>query len=184
MGVALGRLWQRVMGLRAFRVLMLGLDYSGKTTLLYRLSLGETVPTIPTIGFNVETLKHGASSIVMWDLGYQEKLVPLWRHYYQGATGLIFVIDSSDSDRLPEAKAVLQKLLRDDELRRLPLLVLANKQDLPNSLAHAQVATELALQSLVDRPWYVQDSCGCTGAGLEEGLSWLVQLMVWSPIAR
>lgn len=179
MGAALGRLWRRLQGLHSFRVMMLGLDFAGKTTLLYRLKVGETVVTIATQGFNVETLQYGSSSIVVWDVGYQEKLIPLWKHYYPGTTGIIYVLDSADSTRLSENKALLQRLMLENELRGLPVLVFANKQDLSGSLSPGQIETEMDLPSLVNRRWHIQGSCGCTGEGLEEGLGWLVQSMIW-----
>ena len=181
MGVALSRLWQRVMGIRALRVLILGLDAAGKTTVLYRLKLGEVVTTIPTIGFNIETVSSGQSTVTAWDLGYREKLIPLWRHYYPNTTGLIFVLDSADQSRLIEAKTILDMLLREENLRGIPVLFLANKQDLPNALPPSQVVNELDLQHISDRPWLAVGSSCYTGAGLQEGLDWLAKAMMWGP---
>ncbi|XP_070571399.1 ADP-ribosylation factor 1-like [Ptychodera flava] len=85
------------------RMLMLGLDAAGKTTILYKIKLNETVTTIPTIGFNVETVKPKKGlEFIVWDVGGQEKIRALWRHYYTGIDGLIFVVDSSDKLRLGE----------------------------------------------------------------------------------
>lgn len=181
MGVALSRLWQRVMGIRALRVLILGLDAAGKTTVLYRLKLGEVVTTIPTIGFNIETVTSGQSTITAWDLGYREKLIPLWRHYYPNTTGMIFVLDSADQSRLLEAKSILDMLLWEENLSGVPVLFLANKQDLPSALLPSQVVTELDLQHISDRPWLVVGSSCYTGAGLQEGLDWLAKAMMWGP---
>ena len=97
-------------------MLVLGLDAAGKTTALYRLKLGEVVTTIPTIGFNVETVSSGQSTITAWDIGYSHKLTPMWRHYYPNTTGLIFVLDSADQSRLAEAKIILDMLLREENL--------------------------------------------------------------------
>ena len=88
---------------RDMRVLMVGLDAAGKTTILYKLKLGEIVTTIPTIGFDVETVDYKNVSFTVWDVGGQDKIRPLWRHYYQGTQGLIFVVDSNDKDRIGEA---------------------------------------------------------------------------------
>lgn len=181
MGVALSRLWQRVMGIREFRVLIFGLDAAGKTTALYRLKLGEIVTTIHTIGFNVETVTSGQSTITAWDIGYSDKFTPLWRHYYPNTTGLIFVVDSVDQSRLLEAKTILEMLLSGENLLGVPVLVLANKQDLPNALSPSQVVTELDLQRISDRPWHIEGTCSCTGEGLQEGLDWLAKAMMWIP---
>ena len=82
-----------------FRCLSIGLDASGKTTILYKLKLGEVVTTIPTIGFNVETVAHNDAELTMWDVGGCDKIRPLWRHYYQNTQALVFIVDSRDLDR-------------------------------------------------------------------------------------
>merc|ERR1711964_87347 len=94
-----------------------GLDAAGKTTILYKLKLGEVVTTIPTIGFNVETVEYKNLSFTVWDVGGQDKIRPLWRHYYQGTNGLIYVIDSNDRDRIEDAREDLTKMLNEDEMR-------------------------------------------------------------------
>ena len=96
---------------------MVGLDAAGKTTILYKLKLGEVVTTIPTIGFNVETVEYKNISFTVWDVGGQDKIRPLWRHYYQNTQGLIFVVDSNDSDRIDAARDEMHRMLNEDELR-------------------------------------------------------------------
>jgi ADP-ribosylation factor 1/2 len=97
--------------------------------------LGEIVTTIPTIGFNVETVEYKNIQFTVWDVGGQDKIRPLWRHYFQNTQGIIFVVDSNDRDRVNEAREELQRMLNEDELRDALLLVFANKQDLPVRLA-------------------------------------------------
>merc|ERR1719281_214479 len=111
---------------------MLGLDAAGKTTILYKIKLGEVVTTIPTVGFNVEEVQYKNLRMTVWDVGGQDKIRKLWRHYYQGTQGLIFVVDSSDRDRIEDAREELQKMLREEEMHEAAVLVFANKQDLPN----------------------------------------------------
>merc|ERR1712151_337392 len=115
---------------------------------LYNLKIGEVVTTIPTIGFNVETCEYKNVKFTVWDIGGQDRIRKLWRHYYMGTHGVIFVVDSSDRDRIQDARDELWKLLDDDELRDAVLLVLANKQDLPNSMAVAEVSKHLGLPEL------------------------------------
>lgn len=98
------------------RILMVGLDAAGKTTILYKLKLGEVVTTIPTIGFNVETVEYKNLSFTVWDVGGQDKIRPLWRHYYQGTNGLIYVVDSNDRDRIEDAREEMTKMLNEDDL--------------------------------------------------------------------
>lgn len=156
------------------RLLMLGLDAAGKTTILYKLQLGDAPQTMPTIGFNVETLKLGNSSLVMWDIGGQEKLRGLWRHYYQHTDGLIFVVDSSDKGRLEEAKEEFHRVLSDELLKSVAILVYANKRDLPNAASASDVAKALGLSSERARHWTVQDSNAVSGDGLLEGMTWMI----------
>lgn len=152
---------------------MVGLDAAGKTTILYKLKLGEVVTTIPTIGFNVETVEYKNICFTVWDVGGQDKIRPLWRHYFQNTEGLIFVIDSNDRERIAEAEQELQSMLREDELRDAILLIFANKQDLPNAMTAAELTDKLGLQSLRNRQWYIQSTCATQGQGLYEGLDWL-----------
>jgi small GTP-binding protein len=152
---------------------MVGLDAAGKTTILYKLKLGEVVTTIPTIGFNVEKVEYKNICFTVWDIGGQDKIRKLWRYYYQGTQGLIFVVDSNDRERIEDARDELSKILGEDEMRDAAVLVFANKQDLPNSMAPAEVAEKLGLNSLRHRDWFIQSACATTGDGLYEGLDWL-----------
>jgi len=173
MGLAFTKLWQRMLGSKEMRILMVGLDAAGKTTILYKLKLGEVVTTIPTIGFNVETVEYKNISFTVWDVGGQDKIRPLWRHYYQGTQGLIFVVDSNDRDRVEDAREELSKMLNEDEMRDAVLLVFANKQDLPNAMPAAEVTEKLGLSNMRNRQWFIQSACATTGDGLYEGLDWL-----------
>jgi len=162
------------------RILMVGLDAAGKTTILYKLKLGEVVTTIPTIGFNVETVEYKNISFTVWDVGGQDKIRPLWRHYYQNTQGIIFVVDSNDRERIDDssgadnsAKEELHRMLAEDELRDATLLVFANKQDLPNAMSVNEITEKLGLNQLRNRKWYIQATCATTGDGLYEGLDWL-----------
>merc|ERR1711898_9609 len=158
---------------KEMRILMVGLDAAGKTTILYKLKLGEVVTTIPTIGFNVETVEYKNISFTVWDVGGQDKIRPLWRHYYQNTQGLIFVIDSNDRDRIEDAREELTKMLNEEEMRDAVLLVFANKQDLPNAMTAAEITEKLGLHSMRNRQWFIQSACATTGDGLYEGLDWL-----------
>jgi len=160
------------------RILMLGLDAAGKTTILYRLQIGEVVSTIPTIGFNVETVRYKNVSFQVWDLGGQSSIRPYWRCYYPQTSAIIFVIDSADVDRLSTTRAELLTMLAEDELREVPLLVFCNKQDVPGALKPEKISEELGLAgSETGRQWSVRGSSAIKGEGLEEGLDWLVNVI-------
>jgi len=155
------------------RVLTIGLDNGGKTTILYQFKLGEVVTSIPTIGFNVEAIEYKNRQLQIWDVGGQDKVRPLWRHYYESSDALMFVVDSSDRDRIGQARAELMRALSEEELKDAPLLVFANKQDLPSAMCCSQIVERLGLHTLRCRAWYIQAVCATSGDGLYEGLDWL-----------
>merc|ERR1711991_1309631 len=173
MGLTFSKVFGKLFGKKNSRILMVGLDAAGKTTILYKLKLGEVVTTIPTIGFNVETVEYKNINFTVWDVGGQDKIRPLWRHYFQNTQGLIYVCDPNDRERISESREELQKMLSEDELRDAVLLVFANKQDLPNAMSVAETTDQLGLQELRLRKWYIQGCCAATGDGLYQGLDWL-----------
>ncbi|XP_058229125.1 ADP-ribosylation factor 4-like [Hemibagrus wyckioides] len=164
MGLIFSAIFSRFINKKEMRLLMVGLDAAGKTTVLYKLKLGEVVTTIPTIGFNVETVEYKILS---------EHLSGLLLIYCVLVQGLIFVVDSSDHERIQEAALELQMMLEDDELRDAVVLVLANKQDLPNAMPVQEMTKKLSLHAMKGRDWYIQSTCARNGAGLYEGLDWL-----------
>ncbi|CAK87419.1 unnamed protein product (macronuclear) [Paramecium tetraurelia] len=171
MGIPLSTIFDSWFSKKEMRILMVGLDAAGKTTILYRLKLGEIVHSVPTIGFNVEKVEYKNISFTVWDIGGQDKLRLLWRHYFTGTQGIIFVIDSSDKERLNVAKEELMRLMGDEELRDAALLILANKFDI-SQVTVDQLISKLELQSM-RREWFVQTTCAITGDGLYQGLDWL-----------
>ncbi|XP_063238200.1 ADP-ribosylation factor 2 [Bacillus rossius redtenbacheri] len=173
MGLTISSVFNRLFGKTQMRILMVGLDAAGKTTILYKLKLGEIVTTIPTIGFNVETVEYKNICFTVWDVGGQDKIRQLWRHYFQNTQGLIFVVDSNDRGRIEEAEKELQNMMQEDELRDAVLLVFANKQDLPEAMSAAELTDKLGLNHLRNRKWYIQTTCATQGHGLYEGLDWL-----------
>ena len=149
---------------------MLGLDNAGKTTVLYKLRLGEVVSTVPTIGFNVEEVNFKGLDLLVWDVGGQEKIRPLWRHYYQNTDGVVFVVDSTDSYRLDSesgcegsAQEELRNLLSDSALEGLPFLILANKQDEKGAVKLKDMTSKLGLDKIKNRPWYSRNLCSHWG---------------------
>lgn len=131
-------------GKKDMRILMLGLDAAGKTTILYKLKLGEIVSSVPTIGFNVETLEFKNIKFTVWDVGGQDKIRLLWKHYYQNTQGLIFVVDSLDTERIDIAKEELHRMLSQEEMAQAAVLVFANKQD-QATMTIPEITNRLAL---------------------------------------
>lgn len=140
-----------------------------------RLHVGEVVQTIPTIGFNVETVTYKNIKFQVWDLGGQTSIRPYWRCYYPNTQAIIYVVDSCDVDRLPTSRDEFQAILDEEELKDAVILVYANKQDLPGALSDAQVAEGLGLTSIKNREWFIMKTSAIKGEGLFEGLDWLSQ---------
>jgi len=177
MGLTFSSLWTRLFTRKETKVLILGLDNAGKSTILYRITMGSVVASAPTVGSNHEIYDYKGVRFGLIDIGGQTSLRSSWGQYFAGTAAIILVIDSSDSTRLPLAKAELQKLVVDEELRTSLLLVLANKQDLPvaeGRLTPAQVSEALGLTDLREREWQIMGCSALTGIGLFEGMDWLV----------
>eukprot|EP00929_Paragymnodinium_shiwhaense_P078937 TRINITY_DN40971_c0_g1_i2.p2 TRINITY_DN40971_c0_g1~~TRINITY_DN40971_c0_g1_i2.p2 ORF type:complete len:178 (+),score=47.26 TRINITY_DN40971_c0_g1_i2:60-593(+) len=174
MGNAFSSVFSALWGAQEKKILMVGLDAAGKTTILYKLNLDEVVHTNPTVGFNLETVKHKNITFTVWDVGGQSKIRNLWKHYYQHAQGLIFVVDATDRDRIEEARQELLGMLQDAELEQTVLLVLGNKQDMPTAMRKDELAEQLQLPTLKQR-YLVVEVCALDGQGLMEGLDWLAR---------
>mmetsp|Transcript_35784 Transcript_35784/g.41740 ORF Transcript_35784/g.41740 Transcript_35784/m.41740 type:complete len:177 (+) Transcript_35784:55-585(+) len=158
------------------RIVMVGLDAAGKTTVLYKLKLNDVVTTIPTIGFNVERVEYKNLKMTIWDIGGQDRLRPLWRHYYENTNGIIFVVDSCDKLRMKTARDEIEKMMAEPSLRDAKLCVYANKQDMPNALGASELIDALALRNLKQQ-WFVQPTSAVSGAGLYEGLDWMASVL-------
>ncbi|TFB05071.1 ADP-ribosylation factor-like protein 1 [Trichoderma ghanense] len=195
MGAGMSWLTNLVWAKKEIRILILGLDNAGKTTLLYRLKvrlheaaiylnacadfdwdqIGEVVTTIPTIGFNVESVTYKNLNFNVWDLGGQTSIRPYWRCYYANTAAVIFVVDSTDIDRLQTAAEELSAMLNEEELKDAALLVFANKQDQPGAKGAGEISEALQLGELRDRNWSIMACSAVDGSGVNEGMDWLVQ---------
>jgi len=158
---------------KKLQIVMLGLDNSGKTTLLYRMKLKENIhETTPTTAFNVETIRPFKNlKFVVWDTAGHDDVRPLWRAYIRKSDAMIFVIDSSDLERFDEARVELDQILTSKDSYGIPLLILANKQDLDNSISTLELAKKLDLDSLkATVNWHMHPTSGRYGDGLQEAL--------------
>ncbi|XP_069013396.1 ADP-ribosylation factor-like protein 14 [Embiotoca jacksoni] len=164
------------------QVLLLGLDNAGKSTLLYKLKHNVCVSTVPTIGFNVEMLeakKKGKNiALNFWDVGGQGKMREHWPNFHQDTSAIVFVVDSSNRERLKEAQSELENTLRSDQLRGRPLILLANKQDVNDALTVTEIKDRFNLRKTCsDRDWFVQPCSAATGVGVEEAFRQIVQMV-------
>ncbi|KAN0030902.1 hypothetical protein ACTA71_009549 [Dictyostelium dimigraforme] len=163
---------------KELRILMLGLDNAGKTTILKKFN-GEDISTIsPTLGFNIQTLMYKEYKLNIWDIGGQKTLRSYWRNYYEENDAVIWVIDSSDIRRIDDCKFELKKLLEEEKFAGASFLVFANKQDLDGAMTSEEISKYLDLEELNTHHWEIMSCSAVTGLGLEEGIDWVVKDIV------
>ncbi|KAK1881036.1 ADP-ribosylation factor-like protein 3 [Dissostichus eleginoides] len=143
------------------RILLLGLDNGGKTTLLKQL------------GFNIKSVQSQGFKLNVWDIGGQRKIRPYWRNYFENTDVLIYVIDSADRKRFEETGQELAELLDEEKLSGVPVLIFANKQDLLTAAPASEIAEGLNLHTIRDRMWQIQSCSALTGEGIQEGMNWV-----------
>uniref|UniRef100_A0A8C9MPI2 ARF like GTPase 5A n=1 Tax=Serinus canaria TaxID=9135 RepID=A0A8C9MPI2_SERCA len=156
------------------KVIIVGLDNAGKTTILYQFSMNEVVHTSPTIGSNVEEIVVNNTRFLMWDIGGQESLRSSWNTYYTNTEFVIVVVDSTDRERISVTKEELYKMLAHEDLKKAGLLIFANKQDVKECMTVAEISQFLKLTSIKDHQWHIQACCALTGEGLCQGLEWMM----------
>ncbi|KAI5670110.1 hypothetical protein M9H77_10474 [Catharanthus roseus] len=177
-------LWKYMFSKTEFHVLILGIDKAGKTTLLEKLksqySNLEGLPPdriVPTVGLNIGRVEVSNSKLVFWDLGGQLGLRSIWEKYYEEAHAVVFVVDAACPSRFEDSKSALEKVLRHEDLQGAPLLILANKQDLPQSVTAEEIARYLDLKKLDERVYTFQAVSALDGTGIKESVDWLVDVM-------
>ncbi|XP_036902606.1 ADP-ribosylation factor-like protein 14 [Sturnira hondurensis] len=161
------------------QILLLGLDSAGKSTLLYKLKLAEDTVTLPTVGFNVEMIELDKSlSLTVWDVGGQKKMRTAWGCYCERTDGLVYVVDSADKQRLQDSQREFELILKNEHIQNVPVVLLANKQDVPGALTAEDITRMFRMKQLCcDRDWYVQPCCALTGDGLTQGLGRLTEFV-------
>ncbi|KAI9112013.1 hypothetical protein K1719_016909 [Acacia pycnantha] len=177
-------LWKYMFSKIEFHVLILGIDKAGKTTLLEKLkstySNLEGLPPdriVPTVGLNIARIEVSNAKLVFWDLGGQPGLRSIWEKYYEEAHAVIFVIDAACPSRFEDSKSALEKVLRHEDLQGAPLLILANKQDLPEAISAEELGRYLDLKKLDERVYMFEAASGLDGMGIKGSVEWLVEVM-------
>ncbi|XP_078084091.1 ADP-ribosylation factor-like protein 5A isoform X1 [Mustelus asterias] len=164
MGIIFTKLW-RLFNHQEHKVIIVGLDNAGKTTILYQFSMNEVVHTSPTIGSNVEEIVVNNTHFLMWDIGGQESLRSSWNTYYTNTEFVIVVVDSMDRERIAITRDELYKMLAHEDLKKAGLLIFANKQDVKECMTVAEISQYLKLTSIKDHQWHIQACCALTGEG-------------------
>ena len=162
-----------------FKIIILGIQNAGKTTILYQLSLGQLVKTTPTIGSNVEELIYENVKFQAWDLGGQESTRSVWDVYYMNTDGVIYVIDSQDENNYEESKNQFHKIIKNSALKNATILIYANKQDLPGAKSVEQIIKDYQLDNIKNHSWKIQSCSATRGEGLIEGLKWLSEQLTF-----
>ncbi|XP_021446568.1 ADP-ribosylation factor-like protein 3 isoform X1 [Oncorhynchus mykiss] len=155
------------------RLLLLGLDNAGKTTLLKQLASEDVSHITPTQGFNIKSMQSQGFKLNVWDIGGQRKIRPYWRNYFENTDVLIYVIDSSDRKRFEETGQELAELMEEEKLSMVPLLIFANKQDLMTAAPASELAEGLNLHTIRDRVWQIQACSAITAEGVQDGMTWV-----------
>ena len=160
-------------------ILMLGLDNTGKTTLFNRINASqkEMISEGPTMGYNVQPVRFRKLSCRLWDVGGRSQIRNLWKHYYQGTDALIYVVDSTDTDRIADAGEEIKRVLSHQEMRGVPVLVIANKQDLKTCIKPIEVKRQLDLSAVEGNSIHVVGTSAVTGKGVKKGLKHLHKMI-------
>ncbi len=161
-----------------FKIIILGIQNAGKTTILYRLSLGQLVQTTPTIGSNVEEISYNNVKLQAWDLGGQESTRSVWDVYFVNTDAIIYVIDTHDTN-YEESKNQFYKLLENEALKNAVILIYANKQDLAGAKRVNEIIQIYELESITNHIWHIQPCSAQTGEGLVTGMKWLSDQLVF-----
>jgi len=164
-------------GRQEVSVLVVGLDNSGKSSLLnfLRPRDAQNYDIAPTVGFNVENFSCKGLSFTAFDMSGQSRYRTLWSNYYRTTNGIIFVIDSSDKTRILVAREEVQQLLSHPDIssRNIPILFFANKVDRRDALSDVGVSSALGLDSIINKSWHICSSNALKGDGISDGIEWL-----------
>ena len=161
-----------------FKIIILGIQNAGKTTILYRLSIGQLVKTTPTIGSNVEEISYNNVKLQAWDLGGQESTRSIWEVYYVNTDAIIYVIDTHD-ENYDDSKTQFYKILENETLKDAVILIYANKQDLPGAKSVSDIIQIYELDTIKNHIWHIQPCSAQTGEGLVTGMKWLSDQLVF-----
>lgn len=160
---------------KEMRILMLGLDNAGKTTIVRKIMNEDVNEVSPTLGFIIKTIDYEGYKLNIWDVGGQKTLRTYWKNYFEKTDTLIWVVDATDRERLADCRHELKGLLLQERLMGASLLVFQNKSDVPGCMAEDDIRGGLQLDSIRTHKWHILPCSAMTGENLQEGLRWVVQ---------
>ncbi|XP_068709340.1 ADP-ribosylation factor-like protein 3 [Montipora capricornis] len=160
---------------KEMKILFLGLDNAGKTTILKKIASEEIQNITPTQGFNIKSVVMKGLKVHVWDIGGQRAIRPYWKNYFEQVDILVYVIDSADRKRLQETGDEFRELLDEEKLSGVPVLIFANKQDLMNATPPNEISDDLDFCSIRDRSWHIQPCSAKNGEGIEQGMEWVLK---------
>jgi len=155
-------------------ICLVGLENSGKTTILSVLAHGAPASTVPTIGLNVRVVHKDRIEMKVWDIGGQKQYREGWARYAEGSDVCVFVVDTADLAKLPTVKEELHALLSNDSIATIPLLILANKIDLTPHVSERELVDSLGLEEIVRTPWIIMPVSALNVVGIDSVLEWLI----------
>ncbi|KAH8595581.1 ADP-ribosylation factor family-domain-containing protein [Bisporella sp. PMI_857] len=160
---------------KEMRILMLGLDNAGKTTIVKRIMDEDVNSVSPTLGFIIKTIDHEGYKLNIWDVGGQKTLRSYWRNYFEKTDALIWVVDATDRLRIEDCREELHGLLQEERLSGASLLVFSNKTDVNGCMDETEIRGSLQLDTIKTHRWQIVQCSAITGEHLQEGLGWVVQ---------
>ncbi|KAJ5211023.1 hypothetical protein N7491_010839 [Penicillium cf. griseofulvum] len=160
---------------KEMRILMLGLDNAGKTTIVKRIMKEDVTTVSPTLGFIIKTIDFMGYKLNIWDVGGQKTLRSYWKNYFEKTDTLVWVVDATDRLRVDDCRQELSGLLLEERLTGASLLVFLNKTDVEHCMSEQEVRERLGLDSIKTHKWTILPCSAMTGMNLNEGLEWVVQ---------
>ncbi|OJK04456.1 ADP-ribosylation factor-like protein 2 [Aspergillus brunneoviolaceus CBS 621.78] len=160
---------------KEMRILMLGLDNAGKTTIVKQVMKEDVTTVSPTLGFIIKTIEFQGYRLNIWDVGGQKTLRSYWKNYFEKTDTLVWVVDATDRLRVEDCRTELAGLLLEERLMGASLLVFLNKTDVDGCMTEEEVRERLSLDSIKTHKWTILPCSAMTGRNLHEGLDWVVQ---------
>ena len=159
---------------KEMRILFLGLDNAGKSSVIKAFMHQSIDDLSPTLGFEIKTVECQGYRLSCWDVGGQSTIRAYWRNYFEATDGVVWVVDSTDRERMALCKKELDTILQQERLASASLLILANKQDIEGAMASTEIRDLLDLDRIQRRHWSIVPCSAATRKGVEDGIVWLV----------